>query len=246
MACSVLGRSSSRTQMPRSTWRPDRVVKLSRLADEIAGDQGEQIAGLGEGIVPFGPMPAAVELAGADRIAVGQEDRIGRLVGDHPHPVAREHVGPVGEGRDPPEPLRLALGAQDSARFVEAHELGVGARIELDQGLDDRALAGQRDGQDLAVQIVARAAAPSTLSSISFSPCASSRSGRSCAPFRATLQPRPHPGPLGAEIEFQLDRWAPASPAAGNPRGGSRKAGRRRRSGHRAWRGLRRGDGWVQ
>ncbi len=94
--------------------------------DQVTGDQGKQIAGLGEGIVPFGPVPAPVRLAAGDRVAVRQKDRIGRTVGGQRHAVAAEHVGPVGERRDAPETLGLALGAQQPARRIEAHQLGVG------------------------------------------------------------------------------------------------------------------------
>ena len=53
----------------------------------------------------------------------------------------RQHVGAIGEEGDPPEAFRLALRAQHSARGIEAHQLGIGGRVDLDFGLDRRAVA---------------------------------------------------------------------------------------------------------
>ena len=46
---------------------------------ELAGHQGEQVAGLGEGVVPDREVAAAGELAGLDQVAVGEQARIGAL-----------------------------------------------------------------------------------------------------------------------------------------------------------------------
>ncbi len=85
---------------------------------ELPGDQGEQVAGLGEGIAPQGPVPAIGGVPAVDAVAVGQEARIGGLVGVHPHGEARQHVGPVGEVGDLAEALGLALGAEAAAGHV--------------------------------------------------------------------------------------------------------------------------------
>ena len=46
---------------------------------EAAGDQGEQVAGLGEGILPQREMAAVRQRARIDPVAVGEQDRIRRL-----------------------------------------------------------------------------------------------------------------------------------------------------------------------
>ena len=104
---------------------------------EIARDEREQIAGLGEGIVPLRPVPPVARIALRDRIAVREQYRVARLVRGHPHAVAAEHVGPVGEEGDTAEAFRLALGAEIAARGVEPHQLGVAVGCDLDLGLDD-------------------------------------------------------------------------------------------------------------
>ena len=52
--------------------------------------------------------------------------------------IFRKYVGPVREEGDPAEAFGLALRAQHSARGVEAHQLGVGRRADLDFGLNRR------------------------------------------------------------------------------------------------------------
>ena len=78
---------------------------------QVPRDQREQIAGFWERVVPFGPMPAAVQIARANRIAIGEQYRVARLVGGHFHPVAGKHIGAIGEKGDATESFRLALGA---------------------------------------------------------------------------------------------------------------------------------------
>src|SRR3546814_19513629 len=78
-------------------------------------------------------MRAAFPFAGFDDIAVRQQDRKGRLVPRHPHPVAAQHVGPVGVEGDAAEALGLALGAQHAVRGIEAHELRVGRRVRSEE-----------------------------------------------------------------------------------------------------------------
>src|SRR5580698_1497761 len=78
---------------------------------EIAGDQRKQIGRLLVGIAPDREVTA-----GRSRFA--------------PHTVGRKHVRPVEEIGDAAKALRLALRAIGGARAIEAHELGVGRRIE--------------------------------------------------------------------------------------------------------------------
>ena len=46
------------------------------VGGEIAGDQREQIGGLGEGIVPLRPVPPVRQIAAGLAIAVGEQHRI--------------------------------------------------------------------------------------------------------------------------------------------------------------------------
>jgi hypothetical protein len=67
---------------------------------ELRGYKREQVAGLGEGVFPLGPMPAcaaAIEFACRDRVAVGKQLREARLVGLDGAGVARHHVGRSGK-----------------------------------------------------------------------------------------------------------------------------------------------------
>ena len=110
-------------------------------------DEGEEVTRLGEGVFPFRPVASASRLAGGDPVAVRQQDREGGGVGFHPHAIFGQHVGPVGEEGDPPEAFGLALGAEHPAGGVEPHKLGVRGRVDLDLGLDCRAVGGDVDHQ---------------------------------------------------------------------------------------------------
>jgi hypothetical protein len=109
---------------------------------EAAGDQGEQIAGLREGVLPNREVPAAGQAAVLDQVAVGEQNRAGRPVRLDPDAVPGHDIGPVGEIRDLAEALRLALGAEHAIRDVQALERGVAL------GADAHfALEGERGGQ---------------------------------------------------------------------------------------------------
>ena len=102
---------------------------------EIARDQREQIARLLVRIAPDRPVaPGGVGVARAFEIAVGEQNRGLGAIRLQPHAIGREDVRPVEEIGDAAEALGLALGAIGRAGTVEAHQLGVGRRIE--PGLD--------------------------------------------------------------------------------------------------------------
>ena len=121
------------------------------VGSEVAGDQREQVGGLGEGVVPLGPVGAVVALTPGGAIAVGEEDREARFVGAHAYGVDREDVGAVGVKGDAAETLALALGAEDPARGVKPHQFAVGGGGEGDFTLDNRAVAGKVDDERRAV-----------------------------------------------------------------------------------------------
>ena len=222
---------------------PDAELDLAaRAGDEaiavdhqVAGDQGEQIAGLGEGIVPFGPVAAVVELAGGDRIAVRQQHRVARLVGDHLDPVAAEHVGAIGEGRDPAEALGLALGAEHAARFIEAHQLGVGAGHDLDLGLDRGAVALDRDLEHVMLEPVIDPLAVHR-DAADVQPLGVEPERQPMVAVALDLERRAHPGPLGVELELEGDFGDQPlrRPIILAPDDGRRRNGGRAGVGHRA------------
>ena len=183
------------------------VVKLSRLACEVAGDQREQIAGLGEGVLPLGPVAAVRRLRRcATRLPF--DSRTGKRVASPSIRTRylRQHVGPVGEEGDAAEALGLALGAEHAARGVEAHQLGVGRGADLDFGLDRRAVAGNVDDQLLAVHAVRGRRCPSTLTDTQLR----ARRRRAAAaghgsPLRSTFSVARTRVRSGAEVEVEPD-----------------------------------------
>ena len=97
---------------------------------EVARDQGEEVGGLGEGILPAHPVATPVEVAAGHEVAVREEHRIVGPRGPQGGREAREHVGPVGVEGDAPEVLGLALRAEDALRLVQALERGVAPRVD--------------------------------------------------------------------------------------------------------------------
>ncbi len=184
-----MGRSGARTQMPSWTVAARHRGEGAAIGDEIARDQREQIARLGEGIVPFGPVAPVFEIALRDRIAVCEQHREARFVGGHPHLVAAEHVGPIGEEGDAAEALGLALGAEHAARSIEPHGAACCARarsrLRSRPCAQPRSAATTRFGPSM---LQSAASTPSTLTLIAVSPSPSSRSGRSWTPLRSTCR----------------------------------------------------------
>jgi len=147
---------------------------------EARGDQRKEIAGLGEGVFPFCPVPAVSLVATAGRIAVGEQHGQAGLVGVQGDLVARHDVGTIGEPGDAAESLRLAL--REIAVFraikpgeaavvvgVDAHLCGQRQRVRrivdgqrraraaVVVGAKRRAVDGQRDRfQPLAIELQRR------------------------------------------------------------------------------------------
>mmetsp|Transcript_10063 Transcript_10063/g.29658 ORF Transcript_10063/g.29658 Transcript_10063/m.29658 type:complete len:399 (-) Transcript_10063:1045-2241(-) len=117
---------------------------------QVARDEGEEVGGLGEGVLPRGEVRARavsrLVLARGHAVAVGQQHGEGGGAPRHAHRVLAHHVGAVLEEGDAAEALRLALGAEHGARVVEAGELRVGARLVLDRRLHLEGLALRERG----------------------------------------------------------------------------------------------------
>jgi hypothetical protein len=114
--------------------------KVVLEAGEVARHQREQIRGFGKRIVPDREMAASCQLALLDQVAVAKQHRVLFPVRLDPRAIDRHHVRPVGKPGDAAEALRLALGAEDAVREVEALERGVRVRprpagdLELESG----------------------------------------------------------------------------------------------------------------
>jgi hypothetical protein len=80
---------------------------------------GEQVAGLGERVVPLGKVLAVRKLTLFQQIAVGQQHREALLVGAQQHVVDGHHIRPVQEVGDAAKALGLALREETAARGVE-------------------------------------------------------------------------------------------------------------------------------
>jgi hypothetical protein len=117
---------------------------------EFAGHQGEQVAGLGEGVLPDREVAATGSSPLSIRLPFDSSQRSDGVALDA-HRVAAQHVRPVGEVGDAAEALGLALGAVAAARHVEAHQGGVAGRVDLDLGGQGEGVGDGVDGQALGV-----------------------------------------------------------------------------------------------
>ena len=112
-----------------------------------AGDQGEEVGGLGERVLPAHPVAPVAEFAALDGVPVREQHGAGLAVGHDGGRVAGHHVGPVGKIGDLAEPLGLALGAEETPHPVEPLERCV--LLGSDTGLDREreALGNVLDGE---------------------------------------------------------------------------------------------------
>ena len=93
--------------------------------DQPRSHQCEQVAGLGEGVVPLRVVATVVQAALLDEVAVGQQHRVARLVGAQRDREDGHHVRAVQEVGDAPETLGLALREQARGAEVQARQFGV-------------------------------------------------------------------------------------------------------------------------
>jgi hypothetical protein len=121
--------------MRRVTRRPERLTNSSATIAEVARHHGEQIARLRERVLPDGEVPADRPRCPSRRDCRSTAAPAPRLAGLDAHPIAREHVGAVGEVGDAAEAFSLALGAVDAVGAVKPGQrlvvLGIAARRDL-------------------------------------------------------------------------------------------------------------------
>ncbi len=108
-------------------------------APEVTGDQGEQIRGFLEGIFPSRPMTPIVFFAAGDRVAVGEKDRIGMLLGADGGGELAHHVRAVEVIGNLAEAFGLALGAEHAAGFVQAFQRGIALRMDYHGAVEGEA-----------------------------------------------------------------------------------------------------------
>ena len=107
------------------------MLRTSAAADsllarhQVGRHQGEQVAGLGKGVVPLGVVASAVERALRHQVAVGQQHRVLFAFRAQRDGEDRHHVRPVDEVGDAAEALGLTLGEEAAAAGVQARQLGV-------------------------------------------------------------------------------------------------------------------------
>ncbi|EXI91449.1 MAG: hypothetical protein AW12_01276 [Candidatus Accumulibacter sp. BA-94] len=114
---------------------------------EAGGDESEEVAWLGEGIVPARPVAIRPLVAAGDRVAVGQQDRQAGPVGAQVDDVGRHDVRPVGEPGDAAEALCLALREVAVRRPVEPRQAAVVVGVDANACAEDQGVRRIGDGQ---------------------------------------------------------------------------------------------------
>ena len=108
---------------------PSRSCTRSSRADQLAGDQREQIARLLERVFPPREMAAVGRSPSSTRLPFDSSTGYVGLVGAQRDRVGRHHVRAVEEVGDAAKALGLALREEVAARHVEARQRGVRGRI---------------------------------------------------------------------------------------------------------------------
>ena len=116
-----------------------RCVVITNLP-EVSGHQGEQIGGLGEGVIPRDRMTISADGFLLNRIAIAQQHRAAAAAGLNPHLPAAQHIRTIRVQADAPESLGLALGAQQTTTGVQAFERTVGVGIQTATGFQHKRL----------------------------------------------------------------------------------------------------------
>jgi hypothetical protein len=114
---------------------------------QVTGHQGEQVRRLGMRVPPHGAVICTVLVQHLCQVAVREQHREARTVGDDGSGIGGQDIRAVGEVGDATEPLGLALGAEVAAGQIEPGQLGVA--LGLDQGFDveDELAPRRRDRQ---------------------------------------------------------------------------------------------------
>ena len=114
---------------------------------QAAGDQREQIAGLGMRVFPGHEVAAIGQLALLHRVAVGEQHRQRLSIADHRGRERRHDVRPIGIEGDPAKAFRLALRTEHAVGTVEPFQRRVGVGIDLDFGIEPETRRHRGHGQ---------------------------------------------------------------------------------------------------
>ncbi len=113
-------------------------------ADQLTRYQGKKVGRFFVRIHPFREMPAALQRAVLDQIAVGQQNRIRSFVRAQGDRVAGHHIRAVQEIADTAKALGLALGEKRVVAHIQAGQAGVLDRRAGRENLQRKALAAFR------------------------------------------------------------------------------------------------------
>ena len=119
---------------------------------KVAGNEGKEVARLGNGILVRGLVTAVTAVLAANEIAVGEEDRAGLLVGADSDSPGREDIGTIEVEGGVAEALGLHLGGEVAIANVEAFEGKVGLGIDLDESLQLKGAIGWQSVKGEAVE----------------------------------------------------------------------------------------------
>ena len=178
-------------------------------AFEPARDQREEVARLGERILPHHIPAAVVQGAAIDVVPVREHHReTPRIRGDS-GAVPRHHVRAVEKPGDLPEPFRLALRAQVPRRRVESFEGLVRAGPDGDLGVEHERVRGVAEGQRLGRDLDAvprhRLAVDAHRVGVEPSPVEDQIRRRGGGGIAPDLELRPHQGPRLVKLEVEVD-----------------------------------------
>ena len=125
---------------------------------QIARHQGKQIARFVIRIQPFRPMAAVDQLAAVHLVTIRKQHRKALFVGNNGGGELGHHIRAVGIKSDFAETLRLALGIQIAAAFIQTHQRFILARLQTGFHFQHKLFCRYFfDNQLLAVDAVIRA-----------------------------------------------------------------------------------------
>ncbi len=121
---------------------------------QVAGDQGEEVGGFFEGVVPGGKVAAFFGVALLDEVAVGEQCREALFVGDDGGGKFTHHVGAIEVPGDFTEAFGFALGAVEVAGFVQAVQCCVVLGVDFANGFQLELFGRVAQGKPFVVEAV--------------------------------------------------------------------------------------------
>ena len=122
---------------------------------QLSGDKREEVAGFERRIFPDGKVPAIIQIALFNEVAVREKDRILLFVSPDFNVEPGQHVRVIREIGDPAEAFRFALGHEVPVGHIDAREQCVGLRMEPVIDSDRGLLADTTDDESLGCNRIA-------------------------------------------------------------------------------------------